>query len=221
MTFQRARSEEQREVRRSAILRTAAAMLDEMSVADLGLNELSRRVGLAKSNVLRYFETREAVLLALMDEYLAAWLEELHQEFAIGVDRQAAPDVRAAQLADTLSQSLAGRKVLCDLFGAQGGVLEHNVSLEVVKQHKRSSLAKLADMVELIRRYLPEIGDGAQMFCLLGMISAGALSQYVPPPTSLLKAYEEEPDLGVLHLDLREALRIAFFSSLIGFLPRD
>ena len=65
MTFQRARSEEQRAIRRQAILDTAAAMLDEMPVAEVSLNELSRRVGLAKSNVLRYFESREAVLLEL------------------------------------------------------------------------------------------------------------------------------------------------------------
>ena len=52
-TFQRARNEEQREIRRRAILETAAAMLDEMPVAEVSLNELSRRVGLAKSNVLR------------------------------------------------------------------------------------------------------------------------------------------------------------------------
>ncbi|ATB39811.1 TetR family transcriptional regulator [Cystobacter fuscus] len=50
--FLRARSEEQREVRRRAILDTAAAMLEQMPVAEVGLNELARRVGLAKSNVL-------------------------------------------------------------------------------------------------------------------------------------------------------------------------
>jgi AcrR family transcriptional regulator len=58
VTFRRARTEEQREARRRAILGTAEAMLAEMPVAALSLNELSRRVGLAKSNVLRYFETR-------------------------------------------------------------------------------------------------------------------------------------------------------------------
>jgi AcrR family transcriptional regulator len=56
-TFQRARSEEQREVRRRAILDAAAAMLTEMPVAQVTLNELSRRDGLAKSNVLRYYES--------------------------------------------------------------------------------------------------------------------------------------------------------------------
>ena len=219
-TFQRARSEEQREIRRTAILNTAAAMLGEMPVADVSLNELSRRVGLAKSNVLRYFESREAVLLELLDDFLGSWLVELADELAAGIEAPATAEVRAVELAEILSQSLAGRVVLCDLFGAMGGVLEHNVSVEVVKRHKRSSLARLAAMTELVRRHVPELGDGAQLFCLMSLVSAGALSSYVPAPPSLLAAYEQEPALGVLHLELRDALRVAFTSALVGVLPR-
>ncbi|GAA2547473.1 TetR/AcrR family transcriptional regulator [Mycolicibacterium diernhoferi] len=220
MTFQRARSEEQREIRRRAILDTAAAMLGEMSVAELSLNELSRRVGLAKSNVLRYFESREAVLLELLDDFLGTWLADLADGLAAGVEPQASPEVRAGQLAEVLSRSLAERMVLCDLFGAQGGVLEHNVSVEVVKRHKRSSLARLTEMTDLIRGHLPEIGDGAQLFCLMSLVSAGALSAYVPPPPSLLAAYAEEPALCVHPLDLRDALRDSFTAMLVGVLPR-
>ena len=220
MTFQRARSEEQRAIRRRAILDTAAAMLDEMPVADVSLNELSRRVGLAKSNVLRYFESREAVLLELLDDFLGTWLGELADELAAGIDADAAPDVRASQLAEVLSRSLADRVVLCDLFGAQGGVLEHNVSIDVVKRHKRSSLAKLMAMSELVRGHVPELGEGAQLFCLISLVSAGALSSYVPPPPSVLAAYAEEPTLGVLHLELQDGLRVALTSALLGVLPR-
>jgi len=221
VTFQRARSEEQRAIRRRAILDTAAAMLDEMPVAEVSLNELSRRVGLAKSNVLRYFESREAVLLELLDDFLGNWLAELEGELAAGIDAHAVPEARAAQLADVLSRSLASRVVLCDLFGAQGGVLEHNVSVDVVKRHKRSSLTKLAAMSELVRRHVPELGEGAQLFCLISLVSAGALSSYVPPPPTVLAAYADEPDLAVLHLELRDGLRIAFTSALMGVLPRD
>jgi AcrR family transcriptional regulator len=221
VTFQRARSEEQREIRRRAILDTTAAMLDEMPVAEVSLNELSRRVGLAKSNVLRYFESREAVLLELLDDFLGRWLEDVAEELSAGVDAHAAPDVRARQLADILSRSLAGRVVLCDLFGAQGGVLEHNVSVEVVKRHKRSSLAKLAVMSETVVHHVPELGDDAQVFCLMTLVCAGALSSYVPPPPSLLAAYADEPELAVLNLDLGDALRIAITSSLLGMLPRE
>lgn len=75
MEFQRARNDEQRDQRRRLILETAAGMLAEMPVADLSLNELSRQVGLAKSNVLRYFETREAILLELLSAELRIWAE--------------------------------------------------------------------------------------------------------------------------------------------------
>src|ERR1700685_1973806 len=94
-TFQRARSEEQREARRRAILGTAAAMLAEMPVAEVTLNELSRRVGLAKSNVLRYFESREAVLLELLDSAWQDWLAQLDRDLAGGLGPPAPGTPRA------------------------------------------------------------------------------------------------------------------------------
>ena len=220
MTFQRARNDEQKEIRRRAILDTAAAMLNEMPVADVSLNELSRRVGLAKSNVLRYFESREAVLLELLDDFLGSWLAALATELSAGIDPAAAPEARADQLAGVLSRSLAERPVLCGLFGAQGGVLEHNISVEVAKRHKRTSLARLEAMTELVRTHVPELGDGTQQFCLISLVTAGALASYVPPPASLLAAYAEEPALGVLHVDLHDALRVAFTAALVGVLAR-
>ncbi|SDG86706.1 transcriptional regulator, TetR family [Lentzea fradiae] len=220
MTFQRARTEEQREVRRRAILDTASAMLDEMPVAEVTLNELSRRVGLAKTAVLRYFESREAVLLDLLDDRTASWLTELERELAEGVAPDGPMAVRAEQTAEVLSRSLAARTVLCDLFGAQGGVLEHNVSVESVRRHKRTSLANLAVMGKLFRRHLPEIGEHAEVFCLHALLIAGALSGYSAPPPSLLAVYESEPELAVHRVELRPALRLAVLTSLLGLLPR-
>ena len=220
MTFQRARSEEQREIRRRAILETTSAMLDEMPVAQVTLNELSRRVGLAKTAVLRYFESREAVLLDLMDDRTKTWLAELEPELTRSVDAARSAVERGEQLADVLSRSLAAQTVLCDLYGAQGGVLEHNVSVEVVRRHKRASLANLAVMAGLIRQHLPEVGDQAELFCLNVLIVGGALSAYTSPPPSLLAVYESEPALAVHHIDLQSALRLAIITSLVGMLPR-
>ncbi|GAA0561452.1 TetR family transcriptional regulator [Paractinoplanes ferrugineus] len=220
MTFKRARNDEQREARRQAILDTAAAMLGEMPVAELSLNELSRRVGLAKSNVLRYFESREAVLLELLDYFLQTWVAELPAELAAGIDATLPAEARSEQLADVLSRSLAGRVALCDLFGAQGGVLEHNVSIDVVLRHKRASLDALRTMVGLIKHHLPEVGDGAQTVCLQTMLMAGTLSAYCPPPAGVLAAYETEPALFTLQLDLRVSLRLAIITGILGALPR-
>ncbi|GIE28577.1 TetR family transcriptional regulator [Actinoplanes italicus] len=220
MTFQRARSEEQREIRRRAILDTAAAMLDEMPVAEVSLNELSRRVGLAKSNVLRYFETREAVLLELLDRFLREWLSALGDELAGGIDPRAPATERAGLLAGILSRSLADRPVLCGLFGAQGSVLEQNVSVEVVTRHKRESLDALAAMTALIRKHVPELGDGTQAYCLQVLVLAGALSAYLPPPATVLAVYQAEPSLAVLQTDLHGALHLAVTMTTVGTLPR-
>ncbi len=54
--------------RRLAIMNVAREMLAEKAVGDISLRELSDRVGLAKSNVLRYFDSREAILLEVLDE---------------------------------------------------------------------------------------------------------------------------------------------------------
>ena len=220
MTFQRARTEEQREVRRRAILETTSAMLDEMPVAEVTLNELSRRVGLAKTAVLRYFESREAVLLDLMDDRTATWLAELEQELARGVDVDRPAVERAEQTADVLSRSLATQTTLCDLYGAQGGVLERNVSVDVARRHKRASLSNLAVMAGLVRRYLPEVGGHDEQFCLTVLLVAGALSAYTSPPPSLIAVYESEPELAVHRVELRTALRLAIITSLVGMLPR-
>src|SRR5580698_3875786 len=114
--FQRARSEEQREVRRRAILDTAAAMLAEMPVAEVSLNELSRRVGLAKSNVLRYFESREAVLLELLDHAIGAWVAEVTAELISAAAAGGPLAERGDRLAGVLSESLSRHRRLCDLI---------------------------------------------------------------------------------------------------------
>src|SRR6202020_2780488 len=158
-TFQRARSEEQREVRRRAILEAAAAMLAEMPVAEVTLNELSRRVGLAKSNVLRYFESREAVLLELLDSAWQEWLAALEADLGAAVDASAPPARRGDQLAAALAASLAGRPVLCDLLSAQAAVLERKVSTQVAAAYKRAALADVSRLGQLIHRHLGELGE--------------------------------------------------------------
>jgi len=220
MTFQRARTEEQRAIRRRAILDMASAMLDEMPVAALTLNELSRRVGLAKPNVLRYFESREAVLLELLDRFLQEWLTELTGELASGVDANLSVAERGVAVAEILSRSLSARPVLCELFGAQGGVLEHNVSVEVVARYKRASLDRLTTMAALLQKYLPELGENAAFCSLQTMLTAGALSAYRTPPPSLRAAYEAEPDLARFHLDPKDYLQRALAATLLGVLPR-
>ena len=220
-TFQRARSEEQRAVRSRAILDTAAAMLSEMPVAQVSLNELSRRVGLAKSNVLRYFESREAVLLELLDAACRQWLAELGGALATDVDPGASLAGRSDQVAATIAASLAGRPVLCDLVSAQAAVLEHNVSAQVAARYKRAAVANLATLAGLVLEHVPELGgDDAQRFAGAAIMVTGAVWSYAQPAAAMLAAYESHPDLAAMRLEFAPTLRQVLEVLLAGLLAR-
>jgi AcrR family transcriptional regulator len=206
-TFQRARSEEQRAVRSQAILDTAAAMLAEMPVAELSLNELSRRVGLAKSNVLRYFESREAVLLELLHSASQDWIGTLKAELARTIDPAASVRDRSEQLAGVFAGSLRSHPLLCDLISAQAAVLERNVSTEAVLKFKHESHSDLAALIGLLLEYLPELGPAdAERFTVHTVILLGALWNYAHPNEALACAYDAEPELADMRVDFTETL---------------
>jgi len=217
--FQRARSQEQREARRQAILHAAAAMLAEMPVAEVTLNELSRRAGLAKSNVLRYFESREAVLLELLDAAWQDWLVQLDRDLQAAVDAAAPAAERSGQLAAALAASLASRPMLCDLISAQAAVLERNVSPQVAAQYKRASIAAITSLGILVLGCVPELGEqDAIRLAGVTVMMTGALWPHTQPSAALLAAYEADPALAALRLDFttttREVIRVMIAGTL-------
>ncbi|MCP2167039.1 TetR/AcrR family transcriptional regulator [Goodfellowiella coeruleoviolacea] len=221
VAFQRARSAEQREVRRAAILDTTAAMLAEMPVSAVALNELSRRVGLAKSNVLRYFESREAILLELLDRAWQRWLTELDERLAREVDPHGTPRQRGDRFAEVLAGSLRPHPVLCDLCSAHTSVLEHNVSVGVAARSKRATLDNITTLAGLARRHLPELGaDDARKLAGAAVLLIGALWTSTHPSASMLAAYETDPALAALRLDFTTALAESVAILISGILSR-
>ena len=219
--FQRARSEEQREARRRAILAAATAMLAEMPVAQLSLNELSRRVGLAKSNVLRYFESREAVLLELLDAALREWLDALAAALPAAADHTVAPDVRIEQVAAAIAGSAVARPTLCELISASAAVLEHNVSATVATRYKRAATADAAVLGELVRAYIPELTrPAANHFGAGTVLVLGAVWTHSSPSPGMQAAYEADPELAALRLDFGRTLHDVLATLLAGLLAR-
>lgn len=218
MSFQRARTDEQRSERRRQILATASAMLTEMPVAELTLTALSRRVCLAKANVLRYFESREAVLLALLEAEIADWIAELESAAfpGGGTVRE-----RGDRLADLLATSLVRRPVLCDLVSAQSTVLEHNISAETALQHKRAVHGYLEALVRFAGTHLPELGDeDAAALMRTVMLVAVAAWPASRPPQAVLDAYAADPALAVMCVDFTDVVRRAVEVTASGLLAR-
>lgn len=219
-SFQRARTEEQREIRHQSILDTTASMLDEMPVSAVSLNELSRRTGLAKSNVMRYFESREAILLELLDRARTQWTDTLPAHLSAAIDREAPASERGEQFAAAITESLTDRRVTCDLLSAQAGVLEHNVSPEVAARYKKAALANVDTLATLARMYLPELGDRASELAAFTIMTIGAVWTHARPSQAMLTAYEADPSLAALKMDFADTLRQMLTTLTAGTLAR-
>ncbi|GAB2827529.1 TetR family transcriptional regulator [Actinocorallia aurea] len=217
MDFKRARTEEQRTERRRQILQVAAEMLTEMPVARLSLNELSRRICLAKSNVLRYFESREAILLELLDAEVQDWVAELARSRPV----EGTPRERGDRLAELVAGSLARRPVLCDLLSAQAGVLEHNISTEVAIRHKYAALGSLREGVRLFLLHVPELGEeGASQLVETALLMVLAAWPCARPSEAMRAAYASDPALAALRLDFTDVMRRTVQVTASGILAR-
>ncbi|MFV8172392.1 TetR/AcrR family transcriptional regulator [Mycolicibacterium peregrinum] len=104
--FTRARSDAQRQDRTSHVLAATRRCLEETGAATLTLGDVAAAAGLAKSGILRYFGSREALLLQVMYDAHLTWIEALADE--LGRTTPAA----------ALARTLADRPVLCDLIAA-------------------------------------------------------------------------------------------------------
>src|SRR6185437_12767397 len=107
------------------------------------------------SNVLRYFESREAVLLALLARESQVVLDELAAELATLPAVDASVTDRCEQLAATITAALARHPKLCDLNSNSAAVLERNISMETAAAFKRSAIATTERFSELVREYVP------------------------------------------------------------------
>ncbi|CRZ17555.1 TetR/AcrR family transcriptional regulator [Mycolicibacterium neworleansense] len=104
--FTRARSQAQRQDRLSRLLTATRECLTQTPAATLTLGHVAAAAGLAKSGILRYVGSREALLLRVMYEEHLAWIDALAEE------------LRTTPPAAALAHTLAARPVLCDLIAA-------------------------------------------------------------------------------------------------------
>ena len=136
--YVRARSAEQKEERRRHLLATAREMLRQNPAAlDLGINELAREAQMTKSNVYRYFESSEAVLMDLLVEEYAEW----HAELGAALARGGKAGASVEHIARVFASTISARPLLCRLTSILPSILERKVSFERMVAFKGSLLA--------------------------------------------------------------------------------
>ncbi|GAA4194324.1 TetR/AcrR family transcriptional regulator [Gryllotalpicola kribbensis] len=188
--FQRARSDEAKHQREQAILTAASALGAERGIRSVTLTDIAARVGMHKSALLRYFETREQIFLRLTAAGWRDWGSALRAAL------QAMTDASPERLAHEVATSLVARPMFCDLLAQAPLNLERNVSLESVREFKLITLEEVdAIGAELTR--LRGLSEQQRVDVIATATSmAGALWQMATPGPEVEALYRSDPRLG-------------------------
>lgn len=190
MAFQRARSPEHKQQRRTAILVAAHGLASDRGVRSVTLGDIATEVGIAKSALLKYFETREEIYLAVAEDEWQAWVDDA----VVRLSRLRTPSPDS--VARVLAQSLAGRPLLCDLFSQMAAVLERNVSVEAAVRYKRGAGTRNDALAAALATALPDLGcAGALLVVETAVILTAGLWPMSTPSPALAAALASDPSL--------------------------
>jgi len=150
----RARRPEHKQERRDAILAAALRLLDAGGVEGSSLSAIAREAGLSKANCYRYFESREAILLAVILDEARAWARDVDTRLEALPGRSDADAV-----AEVFVRTTVERPRLCVLVSSLWSVLERNVGVDAIANFKRSFLEVTYASVASVERALPSLSD--------------------------------------------------------------
>jgi len=225
-TFQRARRPEQKQQRHDAIVGAAEQLALRDGVRNVSLTDIADQIGIHKSALLRYFETREQIFLELTARAWLGWAQALHAELDGGSPASPASPGSprspgsADLVADVIARSFADRPLLCDLIPHTALSLERNVSIDAVRRYKRTSLAVMSDAAGVVHAVLPGLTADECRELVSTMASlAGALWQIANPPPALADLYASDPELARACVDLAPRLRRTAAILIAGMVP--
>jgi AcrR family transcriptional regulator len=224
LDFERARSPEAKRARQEAILAAAARLAAAGSVREVTASAIADEVGMHKSAMLRYFETREDIFLQLAADAWGEWSTAVRTELEDLAARPAAGrhewDQAAQEIAAVLAHSLVARPLFCDLLAHAPLNLERNVSLEKLKEFKTRALAAVAEVGSALCTVTPLLLDQAFDVVATATSMAGALWQMAALGTRLRAFYESEPELAHAVVDVEPRLTDIISALINGYAAR-
>ena len=198
-TFQRARSAEAKAAREQAILDAARGLASERGIREITLTDIADAVGMHKSAMLRYFETREEIFLRLTADGWREWTPVL-------CDRVRAASTPAG-VAAAFAETLAARGPFCDLIAQAPLNLERNVSVESVRAFKLVTLEEVERIGGELRRLLGLDETQAVDVIATATSLAGALWQMATPGPHIQALYRSDPRLAHAVVDVEPRLQ--------------
>lgn len=187
MNWQRATTDDKKIERKQAIYQAALTLFKQKGYDKVSFNGIASEAGFTKSNVYRYFSSKEDIFLSIFAELFQDWFDDFEQQLSQLPVEAAELDFAAAWVT-----SSTVRPKFLDLTPLLMIALEQNGSYEQLIEFKTLSRELLYRLTLQISRIYPDI-QNQDAFKLLSM-SYGAMSNYWAGATEnavLAKIYQQ------------------------------
>lgn len=208
--FLRARRPEHKQQRREAILLAARELASASGVRNVSLGAVADAVGLAKSNISRYFGTREEIYLELLTQEWRQWARAVSSQLR---DARGTADAVTA-----LAETIAARPLFCDLLSHVSTSLEYNVSVPAARTFKHALRDLLAAVGAEVARTTELTECEAVELVAMASSLAGTLYSAANPAPVLAQVYADDPELAASRPTLLPTL-VRALSALAAGLP--
>lgn len=167
MKWIRARSEEQKEVRMAEIVSAAARLYERHDYDDINMVSIAREARFTRSNLYKYFSTKEEIFIELIKNDINLWTDDLTAAFH-GKKNPPVGEFAALWVAVFMK-----RKRLAGLISILFTTLEKNATVENLIDFKLTSKDNLAVLIGLLCGLYPVLtADKAMRFVFFQMAAA-------------------------------------------------
>ena len=157
-SWQRARRDDQIEERETQILQAASDLFDQFRYDDITLARIAKAAGFTRSNLYRYFPTREDVFLTLMSRDMDDWVSKVIALF----ERDA---VSTESFVDHWMPLVLSNPRMMRFYELLAGVFEQKASIERLLQFKQRLHQQMSEISSrLVDAGLFATSDGARRF---------------------------------------------------------
>ena len=152
MDWQRARTDEKKSQRKEAIYSAAFSLLKRNGYENVSFNKIAAEAGFTKSNLYRYYSSREEIFLNIFSNLFELWVDNCLQRL-----RKLGEGERISRFANTWVKSMKGHKEFLDLTPLLFISLEKNSSFEQLYSFKMAAKNRLFEIAVEVQRIYPEL----------------------------------------------------------------
>ncbi|HEX5339400.1 MAG TPA: TetR family transcriptional regulator [Gammaproteobacteria bacterium] len=207
----RAMTDQQKQTRRAGILRVAMQRFATTPYDTLSMADIAAETGVAKGTLYLYFHSKEELFLALYEQELDDWFDELDAALS---GRQGAGSIEG--LLQLVSESIARRPAFLRLIAILHTVLERNVDHATALRFKTRLRERVLHTGALLEQNLPflQAGQGAELLLKIDALVIGF--QHLAEPSDVVRQVLAAPDMALFQVRLDTQLLGTLRTLLMG-----